>query len=441
MYDIAIIGGGPAGYVAAIKATQLGAKVILCEKDALGGTCLNKGCIPTKTMLCATDKVKEFKKLSKFGIKANLEEMDYAKLIKRKDINVMKLNKGVQNLLDNHDIEVIQGEAEVINNSSLKINDEVINFKNLIIATGSSPTDLPDLKADGEFILNSNDILKKDTLPESILIVGSGAIGIEWARIFSALNVKTTLIEIADQISPASDKDVAEFITNDLKKNKVKTYIGTRIKNIQNKRVILSNEEELEPEIVLLAAGRKPNTKGVERLGIELNKGFINVNNNFKTSIKNVYAIGDVNGHMQLAHVASHQGVAAVEHILKNKDSNINYNHIPFIIYGKPEIASVGEREGESFMFPMNILGKSITDDETDGFVKIIYKNDKITGAHIVAKEASSMIHTLALAIKEEISIQKLQEFVFAHPTYAEGIHETLLGIEGKSIHLPKEQK
>lgn len=440
MYDIAIIGGGPGGYIAAIKAAQLGAKVVLIEKDALGGTCLNRGCIPTKTMLSATDKINEFKKLSKFGISANFESIDYGKLVKRKDINIIKLNKGIKNLLKSYDIEIIEAEAEVLDNKSLKAGEKTIEFKKLIIATGSTPADLPNIKADGKFILNSNHILEKDTLPESILIIGSGAIGVEWARIFTTLGVKTTILEIADKLSPNSDIEISEFIEKSLKQNKVKSYTQTSIDKIENQKVHLSNDEVIEPEIILLAAGRKPSLNGLEKLNLNLDKGFIKVDTNLKTNIDNIYAIGDVNGIMQLAHVASHQGVAAIENALKNKEVNIDYNSIPFVVYGKPEIASVGKKEGENtFTLPMNILGKSIADDETDGFIKVICEDNIIKGAHIVAKEASSLIHTLALAIKEKITIDNLKEFVFAHPTYAEGIHEAILGLNNESLHLPKE--
>ena len=444
MYDLAIIGAGPGGYISAIKAAQLGLSVILVEKSDLGGTCLNRGCIPTKTLLSAADKINEFKKLSKYGIKATLDCVEIDKLLKRKDITILKLQKGIENLLKSNNIEVVKGEAIIKDQNSIEVNSNIINFKNLIVATGSAPTDLPSIKRDGNYIVNSDDILTLKSFPKSILIVGSGAIGIEWARIFSALCTQTTIIEIAEKLSPTSDSSVSEFIAKEFKQNKIKTLVDTKIDKIEDKKVYLNSGETLEPEMILLATGRKPNLEITKNLNLETEKGFIKVDENFRTNIDNIYAIGDINGIMQLAHVASHQGICAVNHIVKDEKSTIDYNSIPFIIYGKPEIASVGKKEecGDQIStFPLGILGKAVADDEQEGFVKLIAKDGLVKGAHIVAKEASSLIHILALAIKENININSLQEFIFAHPTYAEGIHEAILGLNGEALHLPKEVK
>jgi len=444
MFDIAIIGAGPGGYIAAIRAAQLGASVVLIEKDALGGTCLNRGCIPTKTLLSAADKINEFKKFSKFGIKANFEGIDFDKLLKRKNITILKLKKGIENLLKDNKIKVIQGNAKILNKNSLEVNSEVIKFQNLIIATGAEPADLPHIKRDGDFILNSDDILELIEYPKSLLIVGSGAIGIEWARIFSALGVAISIIDIAQNLSPTSDISLSEYLHKEFKQNKIKIYLNTGIEKIEEGKVFLTSGEVLEPEKILLATGRKPNLDIAKNLDITTEKGRVKVDNNLKTNINNIYAIGDINRIMQLAHVASHQGISAVEHIIEGKNSDIDYNSIPFIIYGQPEIASVGAKEQDDYdvsLCPMGILGKSIVDDETDGFIKLVSQNGLLKGAHIVAKEASSLIHVLALAIKEEIPLNTLEAFVFAHPTYAEGIHEAILGLSDKSLHLPNQKE
>jgi len=444
MYDLAIIGAGPGGYISAIKAAQLGCSVVLIEKDQLGGTCLNRGCIPTKTLLAASDKINDFKKLSKYGIKASFEGIEIEKLLKRKDITILKLQKGIENLLKSYNIPVIKGEAVIKDKNCLEVNDEKINFKNLIIATGSAPTDLPNIKRDGKFIVNSDDILTLKNFPKSLLIIGSGAIGIEWARIFSTLGTQTTIIEIAPRLSPTSDISISDFIEKEFKQNKIKYFADTKINKIEDRKVYLNSDEILETEMILLATGRKPNLEIAEKLSLQKENGFIKVDGNFKTNLDNIYAIGDINGIMQLAHVASHQGVCAVENIVNSKNTKIDYNAIPFIIYGKPEIASVGLKEQDGYQistFPIGILGKAVADDEHDGFIKIIAKDGIIKGAHIVAKEASNLIHTIALAIKENISIESLEEFVFAHPTYAEGIYEAVLGLNGKALHLPKEAK
>lgn len=444
MYDLAIIGAGPGGYISAIKASQMGLSVVLIEKDSLGGTCLNRGCIPTKTLLSATDKINGLKKLSKYGIKANFEGVEIEKLFKRKDITILKLQKGIENLLKSNEVEVIKGEAIIKDKNILEIGEQKINFKNLIIATGSTPIDLPNIKRDGEFILNSDDILKLKSFPKSILIIGSGAIGIEWARIFSTLGVQTNIVEIAPNLSPTSDLSISEYLEKEFKQNKIKTFINAKVEKIEDKKVYLNSGEILKPEIILLATGRKANLEIAQNLDLETDKGFIKVDENFQTNIDNIYAIGDTNGIMQLAHVASHQGVCAIEHIVNKKKSNIDYNAIPFVIYGNPEIASVGQKEQEDYqvsIFPIGILGKALAADEQEGFVKIIAKDDIIKGACIVAQEASSLIHIPALAIKEKITISSLQEFVFAHPTYAEGVYEAILGLKGEALHLPKELK
>lgn len=444
MYKIAIIGAGPGGYIAAIKAAQLGCSVVLIEKESLGGTCLNKGCIPSKTLLHAADEINGIKKLSKYGIEASLGGVKIEALHKRKDITILKLRKGIENLLKSHNVTVINGEAEIIDNTSLKVNDETICFENLIVATGSNPTDLPNIKRDGKFILNSEDILSLQEIPESLLIVGSGAIGIEWARIFNSLGTKVSVVEIAANLSPTSDLSLSEYIRKEFKQKKIDVFTETSIEKIEEGKVYLSSGNILEPGKILIAAGRKPDLKISQSLDLATAKGFLEVDNNFRTSIKNIYAVGDINGIMQLAHVASHQAICAVEHIVHDKNADIDYNSVPFIIYGKPEIASVGEKEQEGcevFTFPMGVLGKSQADDEAEGFIKVVAKDNVIKGAHIVAKEASSLIHVLALAIKEQISPDKLEGLVFAHPTYAEGIHEAILGLNGHSLHLPKEVK
>ena len=442
MYDMAIIGAGPGGYTAAIRAAQLSAKVVLIEKDAIGGTCLNRGCIPSKTLLAAADKVNEFKKLSKFGINASFQGIETEKLAKRKDITILKLQKGIENLLKSNDITVIKGEAELRNANSLKVGDKVVKFKNLIIATGSVPLDLPNIKRNGNFILNSDDILALKNYPKSILIVGSGAIGIEWARILNSLGTDVAILDIAESLSPTSDLSISEYLAKEFKQNKIKTYLKNGIEKIEDKKVYLKTGEILEPEKILLATGRKPDLKILQSLNITTEKSFVKVDKNFKTNISNIYAVGDINGIMQLAHVASHQGICAVEHILEGKETFIDYTTVPFVIYGKPEIASVGENQTEglkTFTFPMAVLGKSAADDEQEGFIKLLAENNTLKGAHIVAKEASSLIHILALAIKEKITVDKLENFIFAHPTYSEGIHEALLGLNNRALHLPKE--
>lgn len=441
MFDIAIIGSGPGGYTAAIKAAQLGAKTLIIEKGHTGGTCLNRGCIPTKTLLNSADKINDLKKLQKLGISTGEISFDFSKASKRKDITILKLRKGIENLISKNQITLIKASATIKEDFSLLADEEKIDCKNLIIASGTEPQNLPNIKRDGEFILNSDDILNLPELPKSILIIGSGAIGIEWSRIFNAMGVDVTIIEVAPNLLPAADLSVSEFAEKNFKSQKIKFYTSTTIEKITDKTVFLSNGETLTPDLIFLAAGRKPNLDFI-KADIKTEKGFISVNTNFQTNKNNIYAIGDVTGKLQLAHVASHQGVSVVEHILENKPVDINYNIVPSIIYGKPEIAAIGLREqdlsGEyqKSYFPMSVLGKSAADDEPDGFIKVLAQNNIIKGAHIVSKEASALIHNFSLPIKNEIPVDDLEHLIFAHPTYAEGIHEAILGLNNKAIHL-----
>lgn len=444
MFDIAIIGAGPGGYIAAIRASQLGASVVLIEKDNYGGTCLNRGCIPSKTFLNVADKMNDLNKLAKLGINLSEYSLDFSKVAKRKDITVLKLQKGVESLLKSYNVNLIKGEASLEKDGSLVVNGEKIEYKNLIIASGSEPQSLPGISLDGEFILSSNDILKLNELPKSVLIVGSGAIGLEWARIFNSFKVETTLTELAPNLLPTADFSISEYIEKSFKQQKIKFFTNTKIEKIEDKFISLSNSETLSPDIVLVAVGRKPDLSFINA-EIHAERGFLSVNNNFQTNADNIYAIGDVTGKLQLAHCASHQAVAAVEHILEGKEATIDYTLVPSVIYGKPEIASIGLREQDiqdksykKSLFPLNILGKSVADDESEGFIKVLSINDKIVGAHIVSKEASALIHNFSLPIKEGYPVKKLEHLVFAHPTYAEGIHEAILGLNDKALHLPK---
>lgn len=451
-FDIAIIGAGPGGYVAAIRAAQLGAKVVLIEKDQVGGICLNWGCIPSKSIIASVNRYIRAKKSSKFGIKFENLSYDYAEIYQRKEKVVQKLIKGLAQLIKANGIELIKGEARIESANSLRIlsdsAEERIEFKHLIIATGSRTNSLPNLELDHEFILDSSDILKLRELPDSVLIVGSGAVGIEWARIFSGFDKQITLVEIAPKLSPMLDSSLSEALMREFKKKKINFHTGTSIEKIEGKKVVLSNGQELTPEIVFLGAGRVPNAEisGIKSLKLEMNGKFFKVDNNLKTSIDNVYAIGDVNGIYPLAHVASHQGIKAVEHILLAKQAHLDYCDVPFVIYGHPELASVGYTEEtliekrishKKSLFPMAALGKSQLEDEIDGFIKLLADDRGFLGIHAYAEHGSELIQQLAIAKSAGVSVDKLTEVIFAHPTYSEGVHESILGLSEAALHLP----
>jgi dihydrolipoamide dehydrogenase len=447
MYDIAIIGAGPGGYTAAIRAAQLGAKVALIEKDSPGGTCLNKGCIPSKAIILSSDKFADLKKLSNFGINVQNAEFDYEEIFNRKNSIVGKIGKNLIALFKSNKIDYFTGSAKILDTNTLLIKrykeKKTINFKNLILATGSRPWVIPGVVIDHDFIIDSDDILNLKKLPETILIVGSGAIGIEWARILANFDKEVYLTEVASSLAPSFDLSISKRVEQLLKKQRVKVFKITTIEKIEGKTVKLTNGKEITPDKIFIAAGRTPNTDDFG-IDFERDEKYIKIDENLRTNVENIYAIGDITGKLMLAHTASLQGIEAVEHILLNKPVKINYNHIPSVIYGKPEIASIGFTE--QFLIqndidykvsnvPLTVTGKAIVDDEFDGFVKILADDEHFFGAHIIASEASAMIEQLAVAMSQNISPKALKHTVFAHPTISEAVHEALLGLDNEAIH------
>lgn len=445
IYDIGIIGGGPAGYSAAIRAAQKGLKVVIFEKSKMGGTCLNCGCIPTKTIIHCTDYYKNLKKADKFGIEISYKKFDYEKIFNRKNEIVQKIQKSLTKLVQSFGVEIVFKQATLMPQNIIKTDENTFQCKNIILATGSKPSNIKNLETDGQFILNSNDILNLKEIPENILIIGSGAIGIEWARIFNALDKNVTVIELADRLLPLADVDTSKRLERLFKKNKIKFYTNTKIENIKDKTVFISNEQSLKPDIILSAVGREPVLPLLESIDIEMNGKFVKINNNFQTNIPNVYAIGDLNGKMQLAHSAVHQAISVIDFIADKKPICFEFDKTPSVIYGNPEIAWVGKteemlsnQEYKVSNFPIAALGKAMADDEIDGFVKVLSIDDKIVGAHIVSPEASAMIQQFALMIDNNLKTEEILKTIFAHPTYSEAVFESILELDDLSLSLPK---
>lgn len=405
-FDLGIVGGGPAGYTAALHAAKLGQKVVLFEKDNIGGVCLNKGCIPTKTILHSSELFKKFQNSQEFGISSDNITLDYSKVIERKNNVVEKLRKGIQLALKNSKVVVVNSEAQIKSKTEIEAGGEHYSCKKIICAIGALPKVIKGLEFDSKFLLSSDDVLKLEKLPQSILIVGSGAIGIEWARIFSNFGVETTVVELAPHLLPLADIEISKRVERIFKANKIKFYTQTSIKTIQSDNVILSNDEVLAPEVVLVAVGRTPNQ--VEK-------------------IEGVTYIGDVCGEIQLAHYAIKQAIQEVDNIPFDKTL------VPSVVYGSPEIAWVGKREQDlagmdyqKSQLLVSALGKAQSDGETDGIIKLLTQNGKIVGAHIVSQEASALIQQITIAMQNDITVDKLKEVCFAHPTYSEGIFELL---------------
>lgn len=427
-YDFGIIGAGPAGYTAAIKAAQLGKNVVLFEKEFLGGVCLNKGCIPTKTFLHCADIYNSLKKASNLGINIENYSIDFAKAAERKEKVVEKIRKSLEMLLKSYGIEIVTAEAKVKDKNLIEANNEIYKCEHIIVATGSKPKSVGGFKFDHEFILSSDDVLNLKELPKKVLIVGSGAIGIEWARIFSSFGVEVSIVEIADKLLPLADFEISQRLERIFKMARIKMFLSASVKEISDKKVTLSSGEGvnvLEPDFVLLATGRE-----------------INV---LKDS-DNLTKIGDCYGSIQLAHFASHQGINAVNNIVLGKE--IKEFVVPSVVYGHPEIAWVGkteqelkEQEFKKSIFPISALGKAQCDNDLEGFVKIMSdKEGKILGAHIIGAEASALIHQLSIAMENGIKVKDLKHCCFAHPTYSEAVYEALLGLDNESLSLLKEK-
>ncbi len=422
-FDLGIIGAGPAGYTAAFHARAKGLSVVLFEKDKIGGVCLNKGCIPTKAILHSAELYEEMKCSSDLGIKCFDLSVDYEKVVERKDKIVEKLRRSLELALKNAGVVVVNAEATLSRISDFRAaqaeiqpspigrgeylvqaGGEVYECEKVITATGSAPRDFENLRFDHEFVLSSDDILNLKKLPESIVIIGSGAIGIEWARIFSAFEVDVTIVEMAEHLLPVADIEVSKRVERIFKAKKIKTYLSNSVEKIENKKVYLASGDVLEPELVLLAAGRVPQ----------------------KIS-NNVTCIGDACGKIQLAHFAIKQALAEISGIEFDEEL------VPSVVYGCPEIAWVGKREqdlAEGTYKKANLLisalGKSHCDNCTEGFIKILSQDGKVIGVHIVSKEASALIQQITIAMQNNLSIEDLKRVCFAHPTYSEGIFECL---------------
>lgn len=423
-FDFGIIGAGPAGYTAAIRASQLGKSVVLFEKEHLGGVCLNKGCIPTKTFLHSADVYNSLKKASNIGIEIENCSINFEKVAERKEKIVEKLRKSLELLLKSYGIQIVNTKAIIKEKNLIEANNETYECAHILVATGSKPKCVGGFKFDHEFILSSDDVLELKALPEKIVIIGSGAIGIEWARIFSSFGTEVTIVEIADRLLPLADFEISQRLERTFKMAKIKMFLSTSVKEIKDKKVTLSSGEIIEPDFVLFATGRE-----------------LNVINNSE----NLPKIGDAYGAIQLAHFASHQGVQIVENIVLGK--SIKDFITPSVVYGNPEIAWGGkceqELEGTDFkksVFPVSALGKAAAENNLEGFVKIIAdKNDNILGVHIISKEASALVHQITIAMQNGLKVENLNHCCFAHPTYSEGVYEALLSLDNESLSMLKQ--
>lgn len=454
-YDIIIIGGGPGGYVAAIKAGQSGLKVALIEKDNVGGVCLNWGCIPTKAMLKTAKVYKQFMNAEKYGLDIPNKDIkiDLSKIKKRKDKIVLRLTTGVRGLLKKAGVTVFDAFGTVIDKNTVEVNNVQMYTKNLILATGAHPF-LPPIEGLEAAIkqnkaLTSKELLDLDVLPSSLVIIGGGVIGVEFATLYSNLGSKVTIIEQAPMLLTPIDDDVRKAYIK-LLKNKNLTVITSGLVTKINDTTITYKKEgtiyEVSYDKVLVSVGTRPNLKGLEKLNIETDKTGVVTNNKLETNIPGVYAIGDINGKMMLAHVASAEGLVAVENIL-GKNSELNYNRVPYGIYGFPEIAYVGLTEQEAkrqklnykvSVFPLAANGKALAEGESDGFIKVIADTQfgELIGVHILAVHATDMISEAVTTMELEGTVFEIAKAIHPHPTLSEIVMEAAHGIIDKPIHI-----
>ncbi len=457
--NITIIGGGPGGYVAAIRAAQLGAHVTLIEKGTLGGTCLNRGCVPTKALLQSADILAEIRNAAAFGISVEGVSIDFSAVTKRKEAVVKQLVAGVTSLMRKNKINVVKGIGTLIDAKTVGILGErnKISAESIIIATGSKPARVPIKGIDKPGVITSDEALNMEQLPKSIVIIGGGVIGLEFAQILHRMGSKVAIVEMMPQILPTEDMEIANTLEKILKKDGIDILTNatvTSIRSAQPDEKVISftikdgnGEQERIAEKVLLSVGRRPNTDdlGIEKLGLTMDKGRIVVNERMETNIPGVYAIGDVIGGLMLAHVAMEEGKCAAENSL-GADGKMDYRAAPRCVYTSPEVASVGLTEVEAKeeygdikigRFPFMASGRALILNEMAGMVKIIAdaRYGQILGVHILGPQATELIAEAVLGIKLEATFDDIASTIHAHPTLSEVVMEAALDTGGKAIH------
>jgi dihydrolipoamide dehydrogenase len=458
---LAIIGGGPAGYVGALRGAQLGAEVTLIEKKEVGGVCLNVGCIPTKTLTSTAHLFTLLKRAANWGIEVNFPVLTWVQVMKRKDQVVRRLVNGVKFLLKERKVNVISGTASLINEKTLQVNksddgSEKLQADLILICTGSVPIELKVPGADLDGVVDSTGALCFEQIPKSLLIVGGGYIGCEFAFIFHSFGTEVTIVEMLPQILPGEDDEIASLLRRKWEKEGIKIYTDSKVTGIYSKEsqfkkvkiISPQGELEIESEKVLISVGRKAYTDGLNlnSIGIEQNKGNIKVDEFLKTNVEDIYSAGDCIGNYLLAHVASMEAEVAVENALGGTIA-MDYTVVPRCIFTYPEIGGVGLTEKEALArghkikigrFPFIANGRALAEDETEGMVKIIAeeKSDKILGCIILGNRGTDLIAELALGMKKGMKLKDLIETIHAHPTLSEAVRESALKADGRPLHI-----
>lgn len=454
---IVILGAGPGGYVGAIKAAKMGAQVTLVEKDTVGGTCLNRGCIPTKALLASSDVLTKIRQAKDFGIIVEGDvKPDINFMMDRKDKIVEGLVRGIQFLLDKNNVRLVKGTGKISDKNKVTVTKddgttEDIEADAIIIATGSSPAQIPIFPYDGEKVITSDEALNLRQIPKSMIIVGAGVIGCEFAMFFNNLGTSITIVEMMDHVLPLEDKEIGREMAKAMKRKKVKLLLNTKIEKAEKTetgvKAVLDNGKEIEADIMLVAVGRRANIHdiGLEELGVAMDKGRILVNDYMETNVAGIYAIGDVVPGAQLAHLASAEAVCAVENIM-GIQSKMDYSSVPRGVFTDPEVSGVGLTEEEALAkgysikkgdFAFRALGKAQAMGEYFGKVKVIAdeKTGKLIGASIIGPNATEIIHELAVGVRYGLTAEQLGRVIHSHPTLSEAVMEALQDVDGQSAH------
>ena len=457
-YDIIVIGGGPGGYVAAIRAAQLGKKVAIIEKENLGGVCLNWGCIPTKALLKNAYVLDLIKNASEYGIDIPEYKVNWSKIIKRSRNIAKRLSKGIEFLMKKNKIDHLHGTATLLDSTTINlktsnpVKNKQITSEFIIIATGTVQNDLPGLSIDGKQIISSKQAMILEEIPNDMVIIGAGAIGVEFAHLYNRFGTKITLIEAMPHILPNEDLDISKELTSILSKRKVNIITNKLVSKVTKTKKMVKltvDKNEIKTDMVLVAVGVSGNINniGLNKLGIKSEKDFIKTNNFMQTNINNIYAIGDVSGPPLLAHVASAEGITAIEHICGLNPDGMKYDNIPGCTYCEPEVASVGLTELKAKeagykvkigKFPFRALGKSLADGSHEGFVKIIYdaQYGELLGGHIIGHDASNLISEIGIARTLETTYHEVLKTIHPHPTLSEAIMEATADALDEAIHI-----
>lgn len=458
-YDVVIIGAGPGGYVAGIRAAQLGLKACIIEKDKPGGVCLNWGCIPSKSLIHQARLYNDRHELERMGLMIDNRRFDYGRVQQKSREATQRLSAGVEFLLKKNRLDLIQGTARIASGGKVVIQDngKTIEGRNIIIATGSRPAEIPGFEFDEKQVLSSTGILSMTTLPGSLIILGAGAIGCEFAYVMNAFGVKVTLVEMEHQILPFEDAEVAKGLEGAFKQSGIQVMTSTRAVSLEKTdgKVVVSlmggdgKQRKVGAEKALCVFGRRPNTDdiGLESIGLKTEKGYIPVGDYHETSVKSVFAIGDVVATPLLAHVASKEGEIAVEHIAGRKpQSRVDVHAIPSAIYCEPQVGSFGFRESQlqekkipykKTLFPYAAVGKAVAIEHAEGMAKLLHDPEtrEILGCHIIGHEATELIHEVLLAKSSELLPEDVAGMIHAHPTISEILMEMAKAVNGEAIH------